>query len=304
MPPKKNNPTRASSPTPYSRTTTSAPIPERHQDNPDKVTRIVYLSAPPHSNSHIYKAKFHDVFVVVKKLPDEEAITNEIKHLSKIKVKGSSPYITYFYTAFPRYNIMLELMDRSLASFIFDLSQPFDWSFRVTVARDVIHALLFLHTLTPAIVHRDIKPANILIKDGRAKLADLGSAIIENEEDEDGYLGTLPYTAPDVGNSSPASDIFSFAIVLVEIIRREFASAKGLFADKSPEDKESFLVRETNDPCSPEYRFMLDIARKNWARDPETRDNAQTIAAIFENNIGKATPPPPAPTIISKNKPL
>lgn len=304
MPPKESNPTRASPPTPYSRTTTSAPIPERHKDDPNRVTKIEQLSAPPHSRNYVYKAKFHDVFVVLKRLPDEEAITNEIKHLSKIKAKGSSPYITYFYTAFPRYNIMLELMERSLDSFIFDLSKPFDWSFRVTVARDIILALLFLHTLTPAIVHRDIKPGNILIKDGRAKLADLGSAITENEEDEDGYLGTLPYTAPDVGNSSPASDIFSFAIVLVEIIRREFASAKGLFADKPAVDQESFLVTETNDPCPPKYCFIFDIARKNWARDPKTRDNAQTIATIFEQNIGNATAPAPAPTIIWKNKPL
>lgn len=45
------------------------------------------------------------------------------------------------------------------------------------IALDVCEGLLFLHTRRPCIVHRDLRSVNVLLTaDGRAKIADLGSA--------------------------------------------------------------------------------------------------------------------------------
>ena len=98
------------------------------------------------------------------------------------------------------------------------------WPERIADARAVVSGLAALHA--DGIVHRDMKPENILrMADGRLVLSDLGLAVSRSPTTFTGSnrrgAGTPPYMAPEValgGEASTASDVFSFGVILHEIL--------------------------------------------------------------------------------------
>ncbi|KAK2942412.1 putative serine/threonine protein kinase [Blattamonas nauphoetae] len=100
---------------------------------------------------------------------------------------------------------------------------------------DVASALVYLHTYPGQTrIHGDIKPRNILICDDRhAKLCDLGSADVEDDETEATKQDkTVKYTAPELLGDSPksaATDMWAFGVTLYEVFTGE-----QLFSAKLP----------------------------------------------------------------------
>ncbi|XP_045792041.1 putative leucine-rich repeat receptor-like serine/threonine-protein kinase At2g19230 [Trifolium pratense] len=103
------------------------------------------------------------------------------------------------------------------------------WNERLNIAVDAAHGLDYLHNgCKPPIVHRDLKPSNILLDDKmHAKIADFGlSRAFGN--DVDSHISTRPagtfgYIDPDgqiqrTGNTNKNNDIYSFGIILFELI--------------------------------------------------------------------------------------
>ncbi|CAN0914853.1 Serine/threonine-protein kinase-like protein At1g28390 [Linum grandiflorum] len=100
------------------------------------------------------------------------------------------------------------------------------WTRRVRFAHQVAKAVQALHGSDPPVIHRDIKSSNVLIDAGfNARLGDFGLALRGHVEDvrvkctpPAGTLGYLDpgYLAP--GDLSSKSDVFSFGILLLEII--------------------------------------------------------------------------------------
>lgn len=103
---------------------------------------------------------------------------------------------------------------------------PLDWSTRTKIALGSAKGLAYLHEdCHPRIIHRDIKTANILIDMSfEAKVADFGLAKLN----QDNYthvstrvMGTFGYLAPEYASSgklTEKSDIFSFGVMLLELI--------------------------------------------------------------------------------------
>jgi serine/threonine-protein kinase len=106
-------------------------------------------------------------------------------------------------------------------------------SILIQIAIDVLEALHHAHELkhpdgtSMQIVHRDVSPSNILLdEDGRARLLDFGVARMRGGSQDYktqvlGFMGKMPYTAPELFSSSEASrksDVYACGVVLHEAL--------------------------------------------------------------------------------------
>lgn len=97
------------------------------------------------------------------------------------------------------------------------------------IARQLAAALAYLHGAAGGMVHRDIKPANVLRVGPHWKLSDLGTArvLAGQAVATSRAIGTAEYAPPESyrGEISPAWDIWSFGVLLAELLcgKRPFA---------------------------------------------------------------------------------
>ncbi|XP_041020196.1 serine/threonine-protein kinase ZRK1-like isoform X1 [Juglans microcarpa x Juglans regia] len=105
-------------------------------------------------------------------------------------------------------------------------ARPMPWQCKLKVAREIAHAIAYLHTaFSRPIIHRDIKPHNIFF-DQRdiPKLSDfsISVAIPEGEfEVEDDILGAYGFICPRyavTGVVTEKSDVYSFGTLLLELV--------------------------------------------------------------------------------------
>uniref|UniRef100_A0A1D1Z7M5 non-specific serine/threonine protein kinase n=1 Tax=Anthurium amnicola TaxID=1678845 RepID=A0A1D1Z7M5_9ARAE len=102
-----------------------------------------------------------------------------------------------------------------------------DWPTRLSIALGTARGLMYLHNFEGrCIIHRDVKSSNILLDDSMsAKVADFGFSKYAPQEGDSGtsleVRGTAGYLDPEyysTQNLSTKSDVFSFGVVLLEII--------------------------------------------------------------------------------------
>ncbi|TVU20050.1 hypothetical protein EJB05_36237 [Eragrostis curvula] len=118
----------------------------------------------------------------------------------------------------------------SLQDHLLDLtpnSQALSWHTRMKIACGAARGIEYLHEIAnPPVIYRDLKASNILL-DGsfNAKLSDFGLAKLGPVGDKSHVstrvMGTYGYCAPEyamTGKLTKMSDIYSFGIVLLELI--------------------------------------------------------------------------------------
>ncbi|XP_062208847.1 proline-rich receptor-like protein kinase PERK5 [Phragmites australis] len=101
-----------------------------------------------------------------------------------------------------------------------------DWTTRLAIALGSAKGLAYLHEdCHPKIIHRDIKAANILLDENfEAKVADFGLAKLTTDTNthvSTRVMGTFGYLAPEYASSgklTDKSDVFSFGVMLLELI--------------------------------------------------------------------------------------
>jgi class 3 adenylate cyclase/ABC-type sugar transport system substrate-binding protein len=116
--------------------------------------------------------------------------------------------------------LISELMARGSMQMLIDQNAPLDMVTLLTGLFDVARGMNFLHSSN--VVHGDIKPANILVDDTyHCKLGDFG---FSRELGAVAFGGTPEYMAPECLhnplNQTPASDMYSFAISVWQIVSR------------------------------------------------------------------------------------
>eukprot|EP01018_Ginkgo_biloba_P036835 Gb_16909 [translate_table: standard] len=173
--------------------------------------------------------------VAVKKLGDadrghtqfraEVAVLGSINHVNLVRLLGFCSDGTH------RMLVYEYMSNTSLDRWLFhrpQLSSSFflDWKKRYKIILDTAQGLAFLHEKSrDRILHLDVKPQNILLDENfGAKLADFGLAKLMDRSQSRAFThirGTPGYLAPEWllhASATDKSDVFSFGMVLLEII--------------------------------------------------------------------------------------
>ncbi|KAK1414270.1 hypothetical protein QVD17_30014 [Tagetes erecta] len=183
-----------------------------------------------------------------------------------------------------------------------------NWDMRMKIALGSAKGLAYLHEdCHPKIIHRDIKSANILLDNNfEPKVADFGLARFSPETDthiSTRVIGTFGYLAPEyalTGKLTEKSDVFSFGVMLLELItgRRPIDKthflddnivdwARPLLAQVLKDDNFSSLAdaRLQNNYDSTEMSRMIACAAVCVRHLARRRPSMSQIARALEGNL-------------------
>lgn len=111
----------------------------------------------------------------------------------------------------------------TLREFISSKRRPLKLSLARTFSRQILEALLYLHTkFSPPIIHRDLKCENILLDRDRKHvlLSDFGLATVLERKAQLDVVGTPNFIAPELydGQYDEHVDVYSFGMVLLQMV--------------------------------------------------------------------------------------
>ena len=128
--------------------------------------------------------------------------------------------------------LLMELCDENLSRFLERSPGPLPYNIELNISHDIALALVYLHT--NGLIHRDLTANNVLMIAGvQAKVTDFGMSKlgIVNPHMTPMTLcpGNLQYMSPEALEEPPSYteklDIFSFGVLLVQIMTRQFPDA-------------------------------------------------------------------------------
>ncbi|MFS7980796.1 putative protein kinase RLK-Pelle-PERK-1 family [Helianthus anomalus] len=170
-----------------------------------------------------------------------------------------------------------------------------NWDMRMKIALGSAKGLAYLHEdCHPKIIHRDIKSANILLDNNfEPKVADFGLARFTSETDthvSTRVMGTFGYLAPEyalTGKLTEKSDVFSFGVMLLELI-----------TGRRPIDKAQFLDDNIVDWARPLLTQALEDGNFSTLADARLQNNYDctemsrviTCAAVCVRHLARRRP--------------
>lgn len=182
---------------------------------------------------HVYKGTVRGQEVAIKKLragsgQGHREFRAEVDIISRVHHKNLVSLVGFCIHAEQRLLVYEYVPNKTLESHLHHGSSraALDWPRRWKIAVGSAKGLAYLHEdCHPKIIHRDIKAANILLDyNYEPKVADFGLAKcqeIEQTAVETRVMGTFGYLAPEyaaTGKVSDRSDVFSFGVMLLELI--------------------------------------------------------------------------------------
>uniref|UniRef100_A0ACD5VUW4 Uncharacterized protein n=1 Tax=Avena sativa TaxID=4498 RepID=A0ACD5VUW4_AVESA len=182
---------------------------------------------------HVYKGTVRGQEVAIKKLragsgQGHREFRAEVDIISRVHHKNLVSLVGFCIHAEQRLLVYEYVPNKTLESHLHHGSSraALDWPRRWKIAVGSAKGLAYLHEdCHPRIIHRDIKAANILLDyTYEPKVADFGLAKcqeIEQTAVSTRVMGTFGYLAPEyaaTGKVSDRSDVFSFGVMLLELI--------------------------------------------------------------------------------------
>ncbi|QHO04821.1 Cysteine-rich receptor-like protein kinase [Arachis hypogaea] len=188
------------------------------------------------------------------------------------------------------------MSNSSLALHLFDMEKrkQLSWKVRMNIIKGIARGLLYLHEDSRLkIIHRDMKASNVLLdQDMNPKISDFGLARTfekgQNEENTRRVMGTYGYMAPEYameGLYSVKSDVFSFGVLLLEIIAGKRNS--GFYLS---DHGQSLLVYSWKLWCEGECLELVDpILENTYIRNEVTRCIHIGLLCVQEDAIDRPT---------------
>jgi len=188
------------------------------------------------------------------------------------------------------------------------LKKKITWSIRIRIAIDIATGMWYLHSNIPPILHHDLKSVNVLIHNKNensgtiAKVTDFGEARTFYSYTKRDNIDNPTWLAPEViqGESfTTKSDVYSFAIILWELVSREYPFSEypqahtGFSSDLedlivnqdlrptiSNKIDNSLVSSDTTDKC---LQLYSDIVEECWNGSPLSRPLFHTITKSLKN---------------------
>ncbi|XP_007936113.1 interleukin-1 receptor-associated kinase 4 [Orycteropus afer afer] len=178
-----------------------------------------------------------------------------------------------------------------------DGTPPLSWQIRCKITQDAANGISFLHENHH--IHRDIKSANILLDESfTAKISDFGLARASERFAQtvmtSRIVGTTAYMAPEAlrGEITPKSDIYSFGVVLLEIItglpavdeHREPQLLLDIKEEIEDEEKtiEDYIDMKMNDFDSSSVETMYTVASQCLHEKKNKRPDIKKVQQMLQ----------------------
>jgi hypothetical protein len=162
---------------------------------------------------------------------------------------------------------------------------PAFWN-HTNITKMIIGILLgmkYLHSRN--IIHRDLKPGNLLIDgNGQIRIADFGTAKLEDCGTTTEALGTVAYMTPEIlDNDQPTKkvDVFAFGLIVYEILVGESVFPK----TGSALHIAGMHVRDVR-PELPKgiHRSIRNMIQRCWSKNPDDRPTFDEIFDTLEED--------------------
>eukprot|EP01119_Soliformovum_irregulare_P001805 TRINITY_DN1159_c0_g2_i1.p1 TRINITY_DN1159_c0_g2~~TRINITY_DN1159_c0_g2_i1.p1 ORF type:complete len:877 (+),score=308.98 TRINITY_DN1159_c0_g2_i1:74-2704(+) len=262
------------------------------QDNDIEYVKQVGAGASGQVFKGYYKK--HKVAIKVVKEVNDETL-EEFKKEWRVMSFVQHASIVHFFGAsvHPQVCMLLEYCNRGSLYRVLNLdSAEISWKSAVNFGCDIALGLKTLHEWNPeAVFHRDIKSHNLMVgSDWKVKIGDMGLARFDTLEfrKEAENVGTLTHMAPEISRNPPAvytakSDIFSFAIVMWEIVIRV---VKGCYVapyrETEFEQEHQIATAVAEKGLRPSLPHDVPEQLKNiiiqaWSANPEDRPTASVM---------------------------
>jgi hypothetical protein len=206
------------------------------------------------------------------KLIEEAALLASLRHPNVVGFMGYCVAPPAIATEYCARGSLYDLLKAAAANEGSPEARELTWARRAALASDAAAGMLHLHTRRPAIVHRDLKSPNLLVTgDWCAKVADVGLSRIV----EDAAATGRPLSATDINPrwlapelfdgapASPATDVYSFGLILWELLTWELPWASVRTFAVSARGPSFFFL-----PCLSSFCVLFSPGRRGDSSSP------------------------------------